>query len=53
MKRSSASSALQTAAGLSSGTTYYFVVRTVTNPHTNNQNKLTSDYAPEVNATLP
>lgn len=32
-------------------TTYYFVVRTVTEPHGDNQNRVVSDYSNEVSAT--
>jgi hypothetical protein len=37
--------------GLAPGTTYYFVVRTVTVPHTNNQNVVYSNPTGEVTAT--
>jgi len=37
--------------GLSSGTKYYFVVQSVTNPHANNQNTVESGFSAEVSAT--
>ncbi len=37
--------------GLCSGTTYYFVVRTVTNPHQNNKNVVESKFSNEAFAT--
>jgi Leucine-rich repeat (LRR) protein len=39
-----------TVTGLSPSTTYYFVVGTVTNPHANNQNTVTSELSTEVSA---
>ncbi len=44
----SASSLIVT--GLNPGTTYYFVVQTRTNPHTDNQNTVDSEYSAEVSA---
>jgi len=40
-----------TVTGLWSGTTYYFTVRTQTDPHPNNQNTVLSDPSPEVPGT--
>jgi Leucine-rich repeat (LRR) protein len=37
-----------TVADLSPGTTYYFVVKTITNSHANNQNTVVSDYSIEI-----
>ena len=37
--------------GLSPVTTYYFRVRTVTEPHANNQNTVSSEYSDEISAT--
>lgn len=37
-----------TVTGLAPGTKYYFRLRTVTNPHTNNQNTVYSEYTSEV-----
>jgi hypothetical protein len=39
--------------GLSENTPYYFVVQTVTDPHTNNQNTVTSEYSAQISATIP
>ncbi|MFB3852115.1 MAG: putative Ig domain-containing protein, partial [Acidobacteriota bacterium] len=39
--------------GLASGTTYYFVIVTQTNPHSENQNTVLSDYSEEVSAGTP
>jgi hypothetical protein len=36
--------------GLNPGTTYFLVVKTVTNPHANNLNTVSSDYSEEVSA---
>jgi len=37
-----------TVSGLEPGTTYYFVLKTVTDPHSSNQNTVVSDYSIEV-----
>ncbi|MFI5142495.1 MAG: leucine-rich repeat domain-containing protein [Thermoanaerobaculales bacterium] len=37
--------------GLSPGTLYYFIIRTITNPNGNNRNTVTSDPSAEVHAT--
>lgn len=37
--------------GLSAGTKYYFVVENQTNPHSNNDNTVVSEYSEEVSAT--
>jgi len=39
-----------TVTGLRPSTTYYFVVQTVTDPHTNNRNTVASEYSSEVSA---
>ncbi len=39
-----------TITGLTPGTDYYFVLRTWTDPHANNDNKVTSDYSDEATA---
>jgi hypothetical protein len=39
--------------GLNPGTTYYIVVKTQTNPHSNNDNTVVSEYGEEVIVTLP
>ena len=39
-----------TITGLRPSTTYYFVVQTVTDPHTNNRNTVASEYSSEVSA---
>jgi hypothetical protein len=39
--------------GLNPGTTYYFVVQTRTDPHTNNQNTVVSSYSREVTTAGP
>lgn len=39
--------------GLTPGVTYYFVVRTVTLPHYNNLNTVTSEYSKEIAVTMP
>lgn len=41
-----------TVTGLNPGTTYYFTVKTRTNPHGYNQNKVVSRYSAEVSAFL-
>jgi len=41
-----------TVTGLNPGTTYYFVVQTMTNPHTDNQNILKSRYSAEISALM-
>jgi hypothetical protein len=40
-----------TVTGLSSGTTYYFIVKTQTNPHSSNYNTLVSEASEETSAT--
>ncbi len=39
--------------GLNPGTTYYFVVKTRTDPHANNQNTVVSNYSREITITGP
>jgi Leucine-rich repeat (LRR) protein len=40
-----------TVTGLTAETTYYFVVESFTDPHTNNENTVTSEYSTEVSAS--
>jgi Leucine-rich repeat (LRR) protein len=42
-----------TVTGLNPATTYYFVIETVTSPHSNNQNQVVSQASNEVTATTP
>ena len=37
--------------GLNDGTVYYFLVRTITDPNSNNQNTVISEYSAEISAT--
>ncbi len=38
--------------GLKTGTTYYFVVQTVTDPHASNNNTVVSEYSKEVSGRI-
>jgi len=39
--------------GLASGVTYDFIVRTITEPHVNNQNQVVSEASVTVTETIP